>query len=317
MKNRITELLGIQYPIISGGMVWCSSHKLASAVSLSGGLGLIGAGSMHPDTLREHIEKCKAALQESGKPFGVNVPLFYPELEAVISIIEELKVPVVVTSGGSPALYTKRLKEAGCKVMHVVASTKFAQKSEAAGVDAVICEGFEAGGHNGRDETTTMVLTPLVAAAVSVPVIAAGGIATGEQMAAAMALGAEGVQVGSRFALCQESSAHPDFKACCYNLAEGATKLTLKALSPVRLVKNDFYDRVEAMQSSGATKEELVKELGKGRAKMGIFEGDLNEGEVEIGQVASMIAEGESAEFIVNDMISKFERCVKRLQSLV
>lgn len=317
MRNRVTEILGIQHPIISGGMVWCSSHKLASAVSLTGGLGLIGAGSMHPDTLREHILKCQAALKQSGKPFGVNLPLFYPELEAVVSVIEELRVPVVVTSGGSPALYTKRLKEAGCVVMHVVASTKFAQKSEAAGVDAVICEGFEAGGHNGRDETTTMVLTPLVSAAVSIPVIAAGGIATGEQMAAAMALGAEGVQVGSRFALCVESSAHQSFKERCYNLAEGATKLTLKSLSPVRLVKNDFFDRVELMQSSGANKEELTKELGKGRAKMAIFEGDLDEGEVEIGQVASMIKGGESAEFIVNDMINGFERCVKNLQSLV
>lgn len=311
MKTLLTQLLKIKYPIISGGMVWCSGWKLASAVSRGGGLGLIGAGSMHPEVLAEHIEKCRESL--SGESFGVNIPLFYPELEAVISIVIEQKVPVVVTSGGSPALYTQRLKEAGIVVLHVVASTKFALKAEAAGVDAVICEGFEAGGHNGRDETTTMVLTPLVARAVSVPVVAAGGIATGEQMASALCLGAEGVQVGSRFALCEESSAHQSFKERCVELPEGDTMLTLKELSPVRLVKNEFYDRVQELYSRGTTKNELAELLGRGRAKLGIFEGDLIEGEVEIGQVASLIKGAESAQVIINDMIEQCKESVARV----
>ncbi len=314
MAMRLTELLGVRYPIIAGGMVWCSGWRLAAAVSRAGGLGLIGAGSMHPDTLREHIEKCREALGDV--PFGVNVPLFYPELEAVMQIIESCGVKVVVTSGGSPALYTARLKERGVTVLHVVASTKFALKAEAAGVDGVICEGFEAGGHNGRDETTTMVLTPLVVGAVKIPVVAAGGIATGEQMAAALALGAEGVQVGSRFALCDESSAHDLFKERCYNLPEGETMLTLKALSPVRLVKNDFYREVEGLLQKGASKEEQSALLGRGRAKKGIFEGDLSAGEVEIGQVASLISKGESAEDIVIDLMSGCKRCIERVVNL-
>lgn len=314
MSNKITELLGVKYPIISGGMVWCSGWKLAAAVSRGGGLGLIGAGSMHPETLEEHITKCKEAL--AGIPFGVNLPLFYPELERVIEIIEKMEVKIVVTSGGSPALYTQRLKARGVTVLHVVASTKFALKAEAAGVDAVICEGFEAGGHNGRDETTTMVLTPLIVKAVNIPVIAAGGIASGEQMAAALALGADGVQVGSRFALCNESSAHEAFKERCYNLPEGETMLTLKELSPVRLVKNDFYHSAEKLTRSGATKEELSELLGKGRAKKGIFEGNLSEGEVEIGQVASLISRGESAEGIIEDMVKNCKECLSRLASL-
>ncbi len=316
MNTKITKLLGIKYPIIAGGMVWCSGHRLASAVSKAGGLGLIGAGSMHPETLREHIVKCKVELEGLGVPYGVNIPLFYPELEAVISIVIEEKVPVVVTSGGSPSLFTKRLKEAGATVIHVVASTKFALKSEAAGVDAVVCEGFEAGGHNGRDETTTMVLTKLVVDAVQIPVIAAGGIATAEQFTAALALGADGVQIGSRFALCAESSAHEAYKERCYNLPEGETMLTLKSLSPVRLVKNEFYSKVEELQANGGTKEELAALLGRGRAKLGIFEGDLESGEVEIGQVATCISRGETAASIVEDLIKGYEVCLKRLQSL-
>ncbi len=314
MATKITELLGIKYPIISGGMVWCSGWRLAAAVSKAGGLGLIGAGSMHPDVLETHIIKCREALGDI--PFGVNLPLFYPELEAVISVMERLKVPVVVTSGGSPALYTQRLKAQGIKVIHVVASTKFALKSEAAGVDAVVCEGFEAGGHNGRDETTTLVLTPLVVGAVKIPVIAAGGIASGEQMAAMLALGADGVQVGSRFALCEESSAHENFKERCYNLTEGDTMLTLKELSPVRLVKNKFFNDVQSRMAEGATKAELSELLGKGRAKKGIFEGDLDEGEVEIGQVASMISKGENAEMIINDMVKNCKECLSALANL-
>lgn len=316
MKTAITDLFSIRYPIISGGMVWCSGHRLAAAVSRAGGLGLIGAGSMHPDTLRDHIVKCRAELSECGAPFGVNIPLFYPELEKVIEIIIEEKVPIVFTSGGSPALYTARLKAAGMIVVHVVASTKFALKAEAAGVDAVVAEGFEAGGHNGRDETTTMVLTPLVAAVVRIPVIAAGGIATGSQMAAAIALGADGVQVGSRFALCEESSAHDGFKDRCRAAAEGDTMLTLKSLSPVRLVRNEFYNRVEELQSRGASKDELTALLGRGRAKLGIFEGDLTEGEIEIGQVASMIDKKESAADIINSMTSNYTQCTERIANL-
>lgn len=313
MKTRITKLFSIRYPIISGGMVWCSGHRLASAVSKAGGLGLIGAGSMHPDTLREHIIKCRADLAEAKVPFGVNVPLFYPELEKVIQIIIEEHVPIVFTSGGSPAIYTERLKAAGIKVVHVVASTKFALKAQAAGVDAVVAEGFEAGGHNGRDETTTLVLTPLVAEAVDIPVIAAGGIGGGVQMAAALALGADGVQIGSRFALCAESSAHEAFKNRCRALPEGDTMLTLKALSPVRLVRNEFFDRVEQFQARGASKEELTELLGRGRAKLGIFEGNLSEGEIEIGQVASMITKQETAAEVIASIINDYKRCLLRI----
>ncbi len=316
MKTKLTELLGIEHPIIVGGMVWCNGHKLASAVSLAGGLGLIGAGSMHPETIEEHIIKCKAATEKAGVPYGVNLPLFYPEKERAIEIILKHKVPIVVTAGGSPALYTKILKEAGVTVMHVVASTKFAQKAAEAGVDAVICEGFEAGGHNGRDETTTMVLTPLVVGAVDIPVVAAGGIATGGQMAAALALGAEGVQIGSRFALCAESSAHPDFKKRCLNLPEGETTLTLKELSPIRLVKNEFYDQVQALYEKGATKEELAECLGRGRSKRGLFEGDLKEGEVIIGQVASLVTKEMSAKEIIDEVISECKTVIENLANL-
>ncbi len=313
MTTKITELLGIKYPIIAGGMVWCSGHELASAVSLAGGLGLIGAGSMNEEILIEHIEKCARAVGEV--PYGVNVPLFFRDIERVIETVIAHRVPVVVTSGGSPALYTSRLKEAGIKVMHVVASTKFALKAQEAGVDAIICEGFEAGGHNGRDETTTMVLTPLVARKVNVPVIAAGGIATGEQMAAALALGAEGVQIGSRFALSAESSAHQLFKKRCINLPEGDTMLTLKELSPVRLVQNKFYDEVQELYKKGATVEQLTQHLGKGRARLGIFDGELDDGEVEIGQTASLVESIESVEDIINDIVSGCTVCLERLKS--
>lgn len=305
MKTKITELFSVEYPIISGGMVWCSGHRLASAVSLAGGLGLIGAGSMHPEVLAEHIAKCRETLAPSGKPFGVNVPIFYPEIERVIEILIRERVPIVFTSGGSPALYTARLKQAGIIVAHVVASSKFAQKAEAAGVDAVVCEGFEAGGHNGRDETTTMVLVPAVCAAVSIPVIAAGGIATGAQMLAAMALGADGVQLGTRFALCAESSAHDNFKQRCRALAEGGTMLSMKKITPVRLVKNEFYDRVAIAEAQGASVEELREILGAKRSKLGIFEGDMAQGELEIGQVASLVApQTETAAHIVADLCS-------------
>lgn len=292
-------------------MVWCSGHRLASAVSLAGGLGLIGAGSMHPDTLVEHIGKCKAELMESQKPFGVNVPIFYPEIERVIEILIAERVPIVFTSGGSPALYTARLKAAGIKVVHVVASSKFALKAEAAGVDAVVCEGFEAGGHNGRDETTTMVLTPLVAAAVSIPVIAAGGIASGAQMLASFALGADGVQVGSRFALCAESSAHDHFKELCRALPEGQTMLCMKKITPVRLVKNVFFDRIASAESSGASAEQLKEILGSKRSKLGIFEGEIAQGELEIGQVASLVdRQVQSAAQIIADMVEGYNQAV-------
>ncbi len=314
MNTRVTELLGIKYPILSGGMVWCSGWRLASEVSLCGGLGLIGAGSMHPEVLEEHIVKCREAVGDL--PFGVNIPLFYPELERIMQIVEQYSVPVVVTSGGSPALYTQRLKASGAKVLHVVASTKFAQKAESAGVDGIICEGFEAGGHNGRDETTTMVLTPLVVASTSLPVIAAGGIATGEQFAAAVALGAEGIQIGSRFALSLESSASDIFKDRCYGLPEGDTMLTLKELSPVRLVKNSFFSSVQELYSRGTTKEELSELLGRGRAKLAIFEGDIDNGEVEIGQVASLITSKQSVREIVDEILESYKRCLERLVNL-
>lgn len=314
MKNRLCELLGIKYPIISGGMVWCSGWRLASAVSNHGGLGLIGAGSMHPETLREHIQKCKAATT---KPYGVNIPMFYPELEEIIQIIIEEKVPIVVTSAGNPKAYTQRFHDAGLIVMHVVSSTKFALKAQEAGVDAVIAEGFEAGGHNGRDETTTMALIPAVAEALSIPLVAAGGIYDGRSMAAAMALGAEGVQVGSRFALATESSACDAFKDICRKSDEGDTILTLKQLAPVRLVKNKFCNTVLEMEKAGKSVDELRDFLGKGRAKKAIFEGDLDEGEIEIGQIASLISEKESVEQIIKDIVHTYQKTIERLpQSL-
>lgn len=303
MSNRITSLFDIKYPIISGGMVWCSSWKLASAVSNAGGLGLIGAGSMHPETLREHIQKCKAATD---KPFGVNIPLMYPEVEKIIDIIIEEGVKVVFTSAGNPKLWTKKLQENGIKVAHVVSSSKFALKCQEAGVDAVVAEGFEAGGHNGREETTTMALIPSVRKVLDLPLIAAGGIATGGGMLAAMALGAEGVQIGTRFALTEESSAADQFKKLCIDLQEGDTMLSLKKVSPTRLIKNDFYKEVQDAEDRGATSEELRELLGRGRSKKGIFEGDLKDGELEIGQIAAYIDDLPKAAQVVNDIIKEY-----------
>lgn len=314
MKTKLCDLFGIDLPIISGGMVWCSGWRLAAAVSNSGGLGLIGAGSMHPETLREHITKCREATKAN--PFGVNIPLFYPEIEKVIEIIIDEKIEHVFTSGGNPALYTSRLKAAGCTVTHVVASVKFALKAQAAGVDAVVCEGFEAGGHNGRDEITTMVLTPQVVRAVSIPVIAAGGVATGEGILAAMALGAEGVQIGTLFALSEESSAHENFKNLCISLGEGDTMLALKKLTPVRLIKNEFYTKVSQAEDRGASAEELREILGSRRSKLGIFEGNLNEGELEIGQITSIIREIRPIKEIVNQLITEFNLSKGRICSI-
>lgn len=309
-KNRICDLLGIRYPIIQGGMVWCSGWRLAAAVSEAGGLGLIGAGSMHPETLREHIRKCQAATD---KPFGVNVPLMYPEIETIMRIIIDEGVKVVFTSAGNPKTWTATLKEKGIKVVHVVSSSKFARKCEEAGVDAVVAEGFEAGGHNGREETTTLCLIPAVCRATSLPLIAAGGIGTGAAMLATFALGAEGVQVGTRFALTKESSAHENFKSLCLSLNEGDTKLLLKKLSPTRLVKGAFTTAVEEAEARGASVEELRELLGKGRAKKGIFEGDLDEGELEIGQVAALFREEISAKEVIDEMIHDFNSQKERL----
>lgn len=284
--NRITSLFGITYPIIQGGMVWCSGWRLASAVSNAGGLGLLGAGSMHPDTLREHIRKCQAA---TSNPFGVNLPLMYPQIDEVMQLVADEGVKIVFTSAGSPKKWTGWLHEHGITVAHVVSSSRFAQKAEEAGVDAVVAEGFEAGGHNGREETTTLCLIPAVRKATSLPLIAAGGIATGEAMLAVQALGADGVQIGTRFALTAESSASDVFKNYCLQLEEGDTRLLLKKLAPTRLVKGKFLEAVSMAEASGATEEELRELLGKGRAKRGIFEGDLEEGELEIGQIASLL----------------------------
>ncbi|MBC5634582.1 NAD(P)H-dependent flavin oxidoreductase [Parabacteroides hominis] len=303
--NRICQLFGIQYPIIQGGMVWCSGWRLASAVSHAGGLGLIGAGSMHPEVLREHIRKCQAATD---KPFGVNVPLMYPEIDALMNILVEEHVKIVFTSAGNPKTWTGFLKEHGIKVAHVVSSSKFAVKCEQAGVDAVVAEGFEAGGHNGREETTTLCLIPAVRRATSLPLMAAGGIGTGSAMLATFALGAEGVQIGTRFALTKESSAHENFKQLCLNLNEGDTKLLLKKLSPTRLVKGGFTTAVEEAEARGASVEEMKELLGKGRAKKGIFEGDLKEGELEIGQVASLFREMQTAEEVIKEIIEDFRK---------
>lgn len=310
MNNRITDLFGIRYPVISGGMVWCSGWRLASAVSNAGGLGLIGAGSMHPDTLREHIVKCKAATD---KPFGVNVPLLYPEMETIIDIIISEKVPIVFTSAGNPAKWTPLLKSHGIIVAHVVSSSKFARKCEEAGVDAVVAEGFEAGGHNGREETTTMCLIPAVRQATSLPLIAAGGIASGEAIAAVTALGAEGVQIGTRFALSAESSAHDNFKNLCLTLNEGDTRLVLKQLAPTRLVKSEFLNQILAAETAGASIDELKALLGKGRAKKGIFEGDLQEGELEIGQIASTLHQMQPVAEIMQDLINGYRTAVARI----
>jgi enoyl-[acyl-carrier protein] reductase II len=311
--NSVCKLFGITYPIVQGGMVWCSGWRLASAVSNAGGLGLLGAGSMHPDVLREHIRKCKAATD---KPFGVNVPLMYPEVETIINLIVEEGVKIVFTSAGNPKTWTKFLKERGITVAHVVSSSKFAAKSEEAGVDAVVAEGFEAGGHNGREETTTLCLIPAVRKATSLPLLAAGGIGTGEALLAVQALGADGVQIGTRFALTKESSAHENFKQLCLNLNEGDTKLLLKKLSPTRLIKSDFMTAVENAEARGASPEELQELLGRGRAKKGIFEGDLKEGELEIGQVASLFRQLQSVEEVMQEIITAYNHRLLATSSL-
>ena len=303
MGNRITDLFGIQYPIIQAGMVWASGWRLASAVSNAGGLGIIGAGSMYPEILREHLEKCKLA---TNKPFGVNVPMLYPDIEKLMEIIVELDVKIVFTSAGNPKTWTPYLKDRGITVVHVVSSVKFAQKAEEAGVDAIVAEGFEAGGHNGRDETTTLTLIPTVKEKISIPLIAAGGIATGRAMLAIMVLGADGVQVGSRFVASNEASSHPLFKQKVVEAGEGATQLTLKELAPVRLIKNKFYSDIQKAYADCATVEELKSLLGRARAKKGMFEGDLEEGELEIGQVAAIIHEIKPAAQIVVDMMEEF-----------
>ncbi|WP_085535276.1 NAD(P)H-dependent flavin oxidoreductase [Massilibacteroides vaginae] len=311
--NRISELFNITYPIIQGGMVWCSGWKLASAVSNAGGLGLIGAGSMHPEVLREHIRKCKDATD---KPFGVNVPLMYPEIETIMNILIDEEVKIVFTSAGNPKAWTKHLQEKGIKVAHVVSSSKFAVKCEEAGVDAIVAEGFEAGGHNGREETTTLCLIPAVRKATSLPLIAAGGIGTGEAMLATFALGAEGVQIGTRFALTKESSAHESFKRLCLSLNEGDTKLLLKKLAPTRLVKGGFTTAVEEAEARGASAEELRALLGKGRAKKGIFEGNLEEGELEIGQVAALFKEEQSVSEVIAEIMTDFNKKTKELSGM-
>jgi len=312
MKNRVTELFSIKYPIIQGGMIWNSGWRLASAVSNAGGLGLIGAGSMYPQVLNEHIEKCKAATD---KPFGVNVPLLYPNIEEIIALILKHRVPIVFTSAGNPATHTSRLKEAGITVAHVVSSTKFAKKAEAAGVDAIVAEGFEAGGHNGREESTTLTLIPSVRRATELPLIAAGGIATGQAMLATMILGADGVQMGSRFVASEESSGHQLFKELVVKAGEGATELTLKELTPVRLLKNKFYEDLQRLYESGASVDELRAHLGRARAKRGMFEGDLSEGELEIGQIASMIDEIKPAASIIEDIIEQYNTALANLPS--
>lgn len=310
-NNRVANLFGIRYPVVSGGMVWCSGWRLAAAVSEAGGLGLIGSGSMTPELLREHIRKCRNATD---KPFGVNVPLMYRYAEQIMHVIADEGVPVVFTSAGNPKTWTGFLHDAGCKVAHVVSSSRFALKSRDAGVDAVVAEGFEAGGHNGREESTTMVLVPQVRGAIDIPLIAAGGIASGEGMAAAFALGAEGVQMGTRFALTQESSASDAFKRLCIGLDEGGTMLALKKLSPTRLIRNDFYDRVAEAESRGATTEELSELLGRGRSRLGIFEGDLSEGELEIGQIASFIRDLPTAGEVVGRVVGEYEKAVAELK---
>ncbi len=301
--NRITQLFNIQYPIVQAGMIWCSGWELASAVSNAGALGIIGSGSMYPDILRTHIQKCKAA---TGKPFAVNVPLLYPDIDKHMAIIIEEGVKIVFTSAGNPKTWTKHLKEHGIKVVHVVSSSKFAKKAEEAGCDAVVCEGFEAGGHNGREETTTFVLIPQVRAATNLPLLAAGGIATGRGMLAAMALGAEGVQIGTRFAASTESSGHENFKRAIVNTQEGDTMLSIKKIVPVRLIKNDFQKKIQEAEDRGATVEELAQILGRARSKKGMFEGDLKEGELEIGQISSFVKEIKPAAEIVKEIWTEF-----------
>jgi len=305
MNNRITRLFNIQYPLIQAGMIWNSGWRLASAVANAGGLGLLGAGSMYPEVLREHIHKCKKATD---KPFGVNVPMLYPDLEEIISIIIEENIPVVFTSAGNPKTYTKRLQSHGITVVHVVSSVKFALKAQEAGVDAIVAEGFEAGGHIGREETTTFTLIPMVKEHVEIPVLAAGGIATGRGMLAAMVLGADGVQIGSRFVASEESSAHRAFKEAVIAAKDGDTMLTLKELAPVRLLKNKFYDSLMELYATNPSKEDLIRHLGRARAKKGMFEGDLEEGELEIGQIAGLIHEIKPAAAIVEEIIEEFRK---------
>lgn len=311
--NRITELFGIQYPVIAGGMVWCSGWRLAAAVSNAGGLGLLGAGSMHPETLIEHIDKMNAATD---KPWGINIPLMYPEIERLIEIIIEKGVKIVFTSAGSPKKYTARFHEAVIKVAHVVSSSKFAKKCEEAGVDAVVAEGFEAGGHNGREETTTLALIPQVREAISLPLIAAGGIGSGKAILAAMALGAEGVQIGTLFAVSEESSASDAFKQLCVDLGEDGTMLALKKISPTRLIKNELFAKIAEAESRGAEADELRELLGRAASKRGIFEGDLKNGELEIGQIASTIKEVKPVAQIMHELITDFHTTQSRIATL-
>jgi len=309
-RNPITSLLGIKYPIIQAGMIWCSGWKLAAAVSNEGGLGLIGAGSMYPDVLQHHIEQIKEACN---KPYGVNIPLLYPDIEDLVEIILQKKVPIVFTSAGNPKTWTNTFKDHGIKVVHVVSSARFASKAAECGVDAVVAEGFEAGGHNGREETTTMCLIPQVREAINLPLIAAGGIASGRSMAAALALGADGVQIGSLFAVSKESSAHMNFKQRVIAAGEGDTQLSLKQIAPVRLLKNKFYEQVKDAESKGASRDEMVQILGRARAKKGIFEGDMDEGELEIGQVSGMISKVQSAKEILNDVWKEYRQTIDQL----
>lgn len=313
MKNRITELFNIEYPIIQAGMIWNSGWRLASAVSNSGGLGLLGAGSMYPEVLREHIIKCQNATD---KPFGVNVPMLYPNIEEIIEIIISEGVKIVFTSAGNPKTHTARLKENGITVVHVVSSVKFALKAQEAGVDAIVAEGFEAGGHNGREETTTFTLIPMVKEALAIPLIAAGGIANGRGMLAAMVLGADGVQVGSRFVASEESSSHRAFKQMVVDAKEGDTLLTLKELAPVRMLKNKFFDEVMQLYKTNPSKEQLIELLGRARAKRGMFEGDLENGELEIGQIAGLIHDIKPAATIIAEMVSEFDRAKKETLNL-
>ena len=310
MHNKITQLFKIKYPIVQAGMIWNSGWKLASAVSNAGGLGLIGAGSMYPDVLREHIQKCKKA---TNKPFGVNVPMLYPSIEEIMEIIVEEGVKIVFTSAGNPKTWTSFLKDKNITVVHVVSSVKFAVKSELAGVDAVVAEGFEAGGHNGREETTTFTLIPMVKEKLKIPVIAAGGIATGRGMLAAMVLGADGVQIGSRFVASEESSAHQGFKEAVIDAQDGDTQLTLKELAPVRLIKNKFYDELQALYQQNPTEAQLKEKLGRARAKKGMFEGDLENGELEIGQVAGLIHSIKPAATILQEIIKEYELVKKEM----
>lgn len=313
MTNSVSQLFGIRYPIIQAGMVWASGWRLASAVSNSGGLGLLGAGSMYPEVLLEHIQKCKKATD---KPFGVNVPLLYPDIDKLMKIIVEEKIAIVFTAAGNPKLWTEYLKFHGCTVVHVVSSVKFALKAQACGVDAVVAEGFEAGGHNGREETTTMTLIPLVKKAIDLPLIAAGGIGSGAAMLAAMALGADGVQVGSRFVATHEASSHDHFKAEVLKAEQGSTELTLKELTPVRMLKNSFYNQIKQLYNEGASPEKLKEVLGRGRAKKGMFEGDLVEGELEIGQVAAQIEKIIPAKEVVKEFITTYNATLGKIKSL-